>query len=184
MPLLYGEGLKAYTRLQEEIIRREQRLESLCLERKFIDQTNRGILASTPSEFRDSGSIRVTNELISARFPHDEQGPASSSWTSTLDQKVISNGAELCIPDGRGGDQKIGIWLKRMGGVYSRVQFDELRYQPGELQRSTSLNGILVSKRIVRASRPPDRSHRMRSSLERDLMNTESVFMTKCPFWQ
>ncbi|EAA33330.3 HET-domain-containing protein [Neurospora crassa] len=51
MPLIYGEGPKAFTRLQEEIIRRSNDVSIFC----WRTQENtrwRGILASSPDDFR------------------------------------------------------------------------------------------------------------------------------------
>ncbi|KAK3502834.1 heterokaryon incompatibility protein-domain-containing protein [Neurospora crassa] len=51
MPLIYGEGPKAFTRLQEEIIRRSNDVSIFC----WRTQENtrwRGILASSPDEFK------------------------------------------------------------------------------------------------------------------------------------
>lgn len=164
MPLLYGEGLKAYARLQEEIVRESNDLSLFAWRAKFIDQTNRGILASTPSEFRDSGSIRLANETnFNPDFLMTNKG-----LRLALDLYPGQNGSYLmplnCVyPDGRGDGQKIGIWVKMHGGgVYSRVNSNEFGViDPGELQRFNKSNGIFVSKRISsELSATMDRSHR------------------------
>ena len=61
MPLLYGEGMKAFRRLQEEIIRKEndESIFAWASEREKFDNTTSygGILAPSPAAFAYSGDI-------------------------------------------------------------------------------------------------------------------------------
>ncbi|KAI1313343.1 heterokaryon incompatibility protein-domain-containing protein [Xylaria venustula] len=69
MPLLYGEGLKAFTRLQEEIIKVSDDHSILAWD--FLDSRQPslpGILATSPSQFAYCGSIVRRKDFI--RSPH------------------------------------------------------------------------------------------------------------------
>jgi hypothetical protein len=61
MPLLYGEGLRSFARLQEEIIRTSTDQTIFAWRMGWLHATeydfDRGILASSPADFRDSGRI-------------------------------------------------------------------------------------------------------------------------------
>ena len=61
MPLLYGEGAKAFQRLQEEIIRRscDQSIFAWAYpNHRYADDAPRALLALSPHEFKDSGEVR------------------------------------------------------------------------------------------------------------------------------
>ena len=65
MPLLYGEGRKAFTRLQAEIIRQTTDISILLWSN---DNPDRSLLASTPADFRaarDRGSLECWPERLS-----------------------------------------------------------------------------------------------------------------------
>lgn len=63
MPLLYGEGSKAFIRLQEEIMRRSDDDSILC-------HGHHNILARTPFDFRESGEI-VAGPMRAAVEPYE-----------------------------------------------------------------------------------------------------------------
>jgi hypothetical protein len=68
MPLLYGEGNKAFIRLQEEILRTTDDYSLFAWRAITSDKsTYRGLLARSPIEFRDCGSIERENIL--SKFP-------------------------------------------------------------------------------------------------------------------
>ncbi|KAL7945308.1 hypothetical protein V8C42DRAFT_322764 [Trichoderma barbatum] len=67
MPLLYGEGRRAFTRLQEEIIQRTDD-QSIFAWNSFDDQEEDpdalfGLLAQSPSQFKHAGSLQVLPPL-------------------------------------------------------------------------------------------------------------------------
>ncbi|RDW56821.1 hypothetical protein BP5796_12888 [Coleophoma crateriformis] len=61
MPLLYGEGLRSFARLQEEIIKTSTDQTIFAWRIGWLsateDSLNRGLLASSPADFQDSGRI-------------------------------------------------------------------------------------------------------------------------------
>lgn len=67
LPLIYGERWKAFLRLQEAIILESSDLSILAWKADSPDHGIRGILAFSPSEFRDCGTIeRIDDPLIIA----------------------------------------------------------------------------------------------------------------------
>lgn len=66
LPLVYGEGDKAFRRLQEEIIRNRADLSILAWQSDIPDsqllprERIRGVLARSPSEFRQAGNIQAS----------------------------------------------------------------------------------------------------------------------------
>ncbi|KAJ9162327.1 hypothetical protein NKR19_g1397 [Coniochaeta hoffmannii] len=65
MPMLYGEGAKAFLRLQEEIVKRTNDLSLLAWKNQApsVGEHGCGVLASSPSAFRCSGGFSITTQL-------------------------------------------------------------------------------------------------------------------------
>ena len=63
MPLLYGEGEKAFRRLQENIIQ-QSKDESIFAWTSSNEDERRGLLAKAPSEFARSGGVRPVNKIV------------------------------------------------------------------------------------------------------------------------
>ena len=57
MPLLYGEGHRAFYRLQEELIRTQADHSILAFKSTATDDAVMGVLADSPEAFKDSGNI-------------------------------------------------------------------------------------------------------------------------------
>ncbi|KAI1422638.1 heterokaryon incompatibility protein-domain-containing protein [Xylaria sp. FL1777] len=58
MPMIYGEGPKAFLRLQEEIARQTSDLSLFAWKQKGPDPPYRGILAKSPAEFANCGTLK------------------------------------------------------------------------------------------------------------------------------
>lgn len=70
MSMIYGEGSKAFQRLQEEILRKTTDLSIFAwkaTERLIGVDRFRGILAQSPSEFADCGDIELLNSQFRFR---------------------------------------------------------------------------------------------------------------------
>ena len=67
MPLLYGEGSKAFTRLQHEIVKISDDESIFAWEDSSVLES--GAFARSPSAFRESG------DLVNVKFPHLERPP-------------------------------------------------------------------------------------------------------------
>lgn len=104
MPMLYGEGLKAFTRLQEEIMRATYDL-SIFAWTPAVDGDEEycGFLAQSPNEFRlcsemyrtldplgDEGGLSVTNKGIRLTVPHCVYNSASGSSQYYFEIKCTS----------------------------------------------------------------------------------------------
>jgi hypothetical protein len=69
MPLLYGEGTKAFIRLQEEIIRRSSDHSVFSwIDRSASRKTLRGLFARSPAEFQHSHNVCVTPDIAGEPF--------------------------------------------------------------------------------------------------------------------
>lgn len=75
MPLLYGEGFKAFRRLQEEIIKRSEDQSIFCWTDQSATRTTiRGLLARSPDEFRGCQNIEINKENPSESFTITNKG--------------------------------------------------------------------------------------------------------------
>ncbi|KAF4431537.1 Vegetative incompatibility protein HET-E-1 [Colletotrichum fructicola] len=85
MPLLYGEGSRAFIRLQEEILRQSDDYSIFAWDASKVEEkiTHIGILATHPIVFKDSSSIEsypvagpisITNLGIHARLSFEKKG--------------------------------------------------------------------------------------------------------------
>ncbi|KAF8853104.1 HET-domain-containing protein [Acephala macrosclerotiorum] len=76
LPLIYGEGLKAFIRLQEGIVRETFDLSMFAWMSGHGDQQFRGIFARSPYEFRNCGSIVMVADpsLQTTRFEMTHRG--------------------------------------------------------------------------------------------------------------
>ncbi|KAI0425537.1 heterokaryon incompatibility protein-domain-containing protein [Xylaria sp. FL1042] len=63
MPLIYGENERAFTRLQEEIIKDKHDLSIFAWKAGPYDQKYRGLLARSPSEFRSCRDAQISYHL-------------------------------------------------------------------------------------------------------------------------
>lgn len=65
MPLIYGEGQKAFFRLQEEIIRKSTDQSIFAWEsEQWADNSNPGLLADSPRQFANSGDVFIRPEHL------------------------------------------------------------------------------------------------------------------------
>jgi hypothetical protein len=75
MPLLYGEGRKAFTRLQEEIIKRstDQSIFS-WIDRSASRTTFRSLLARTPTDFQHCQNVECLPDPVGASYAVTNRG--------------------------------------------------------------------------------------------------------------
>lgn len=84
MPMLYGEGAKAFLRLQEEIVKRTNDLSLLAWKNQApsVGEHGCGVLASSPSAFRCSGGFSYgvcENEFSVTNKGHQDYHTATHS---------------------------------------------------------------------------------------------------------
>jgi hypothetical protein len=123
MPLIYGEGARAFTRLQEEIMKETNDL-TLFAWQAEPDTTGamhyRGVLASSPKEFAHAGSIvSSTNQKNNPEFAMTNKGlRIQTSLTRGLGNTLFM---PLNCHRQTTGHDFIGINLVDIGGgVYAR----------------------------------------------------------------
>ncbi|KAI0803749.1 HET-domain-containing protein [Xylaria sp. FL0064] len=136
MPLLYGEGMNAFTRLQEEIIKVSDDQSILAWD--FLggeQQSPVGILASSPCDFASCGSI--VRDLSAIRWPYSSTNRGVSlqlPMIQTCVNKTVLVGLNCSIE--LHGGQSLGdaqtaklpgrrfpvwIWLRSVGqSIYTR----------------------------------------------------------------
>jgi hypothetical protein len=75
MPLLYGEGRKAFTRLQEEIIKRSTDQSIFCwIDRSASRTTFRSLLAHTPGDFQHCQNVECLSDPLGASYSITNRG--------------------------------------------------------------------------------------------------------------
>lgn len=163
MPLLYGEGPKAFLRLQEEIARSTNDLTLFAWQQdRPTSQLNarvRGMFANSPSEFRHCDKILVLHEKLEleTEFTLTNRG-------LRFDRNFAVAGIEPGAPMGSQPDHDlvmgldclerserteheprwIGLCLRRVGATYVRVFPNDFHYSPS---RISSLNS--AGKRVA-----------------------------------
>jgi hypothetical protein len=120
MPLIYGEGDKAFRRLQEEIVKRKSDLTIFAWESPNLENDGLGLLASSPDVFADSNGIvpfaddfldfSVTNKGL-FRPGDSVQRIASISRDGQLDRDIM----RYLINLGTRGGAEGGIYLRKIG---------------------------------------------------------------------
>jgi hypothetical protein len=137
MPMLYGEGPRAFARLQEEILKKTTDL-SLFAWRARADSTQRGILAETPAEFIGCGRIYLNDDQFSFR---DEISITNKGVKICTQLRHVSSGVYVmdlhCYEEEINGvSTRIGIYLKRVLDTYFRHQPQQTpiaNFVPGRL---------------------------------------------------
>ncbi|KAF1984457.1 HET-domain-containing protein [Aulographum hederae CBS 113979] len=120
MPMLYGEGMNAFIRLQEEILKTSN--DHTIFAWTGVDEGHPGLLASSPSAFSSSGHMRCrTNpSQISFRKPGIEMA---------LSSRVVAGYTYLAILDcvDESTSRSIAIFLRHMPGkdVFVRIKQNE-----------------------------------------------------------
>jgi hypothetical protein len=126
MPMLYGEGGRAFIRLQEEIIRSSPDQSIFAWESDRREDRAGGLLASSPAAFSKSGDIirsdlqsdigfSLTSHGLSVKVPM-----AENSYGETIDPKLDPRYTFIAILDcQRGYDNSyvLGIFLEKLGGI-------------------------------------------------------------------
>jgi hypothetical protein len=169
MPLIYGEGEQAFTRLQLEIMKSSTDHSLFAWTSPEGFWHGQGVLARSPSEFRSpAGILRSVPTLSTSAYEMTNFGlritlPCSKRENSTRELFAHLN----CKVDG--SDEVVGIWLKEVEeengqylGQFFRTRLDVITLAPeywNEHPKSTSLYIIQP-----RSSLPPPRWEYGRSS--------------------
>ena len=168
MPMLYGEGERAFVRLQEEIAKEMNDLTLFAWQTKVPEvlkwgdtsvQKYRGILATSPAEFLEAGAIVAGDDArFNEEFLITNKGMRINSGFS----RGPGGCCVLNLNCSLHGDptKQIGIYLKQHGaGVYAREHPNKLILQ-SEWQFA-KLDTIYISKRLTPSqSASLDKVHR------------------------
>ena len=141
MPMLYGEGTKAFARLQEEIAKDNNDLSLFAWKATPGGQKCYGILANSAADFRDCGTVEnLDDTMFNPEFSLTNKGLRIAH-----DIYRGNDGAYLMMlrctrPVGK-SREPIGIWIQQHGGgVYGRMKGDEFGAPPdGGVAKLTSL---------------------------------------------
>ncbi|KAJ8133551.1 hypothetical protein O1611_g78 [Lasiodiplodia mahajangana] len=127
MPLIYGEGVKAFIRLQEEIVKdhNDPTLFSWVSksERENKSQSFRGILANSPSEFADCGEIKGFFELgLNPEFSLTNNRLRMEAKLALNESKDLILALEcMILPVGPSPPRYLGIYLRKTGSGGDRT---------------------------------------------------------------
>ncbi|KAH7153441.1 HET domain protein [Dactylonectria macrodidyma] len=141
MPMLYGEGTRAFLRLQEEIAKETNDLSLFAWKTDRSGTKYSGVFATKPAGFRESGSVELHSDTIfNPEFALANKGlRINIGLYSGVDESYLLN--LNCTHKTVAGRQQIGIWIKpHGGGVYSRTRPSEFGVEtPGEVAKSRDI---------------------------------------------
>ncbi|KAK5655228.1 hypothetical protein OQA88_5795 [Cercophora sp. LCS_1] len=131
IPMLYGEGSKAFIRLQEEIIKESNDLSLFAWQTRARSQKHWGILALSPKDFADSSDIELWDDsMYNDEFVVTSKGlrvtpVAGGGLRAGKDSSATYVFNLQCYRQGSNKD--LGIFLRKHGcDVYTRVFPDTL----------------------------------------------------------
>jgi hypothetical protein len=149
MPMLYGEGIKAFGRLQEEIIKETTDL-SIFAWKAVAPQGLRGILALSPREFAHCRNLRRTPTM---RYGHEysmtNKGLRLKTYLGTSEDKEYLLNLACMIPDGNGDVSRIGVYLTKAADGYVRSRPSELFETRDSLLWAGPRQKIFIRKHVT-----------------------------------
>jgi hypothetical protein len=162
--MLYGEGEKAFLRLQDEFLRNSNDISIFAWTARDKSQKYRGILAKSPAEFAGLDDIVLRSAArLASDFTMTNKGlRVGTSW----EHLVEVDGAYVlplnCTRKGRLG-HPMGLYLKHHGSyLYARDRPTDLAcVDPQTLRPHTSLPLVCISRTVSRPfSEQIDHIHR------------------------
>jgi hypothetical protein len=151
MALLYGEGERSFIRLREEIMKDSDDHSLFAWKAKESDlRKYRGLLATSPEEFQNSGNIIPYQEwsLTSVPYAMTNKGLRITLNLSVGNKQNVYNATINCPAPGSSSNT-LGILLKRLSSVgdqYCRVHPKELRATSG--LHNNKMETIYVRQKI------------------------------------
>ena len=160
MPLLYGEGRKAFMRLQLEIIKKSDDESIFAWITDTPSQTLGGMLAPWPDCFAQSGEVRIHPRLLIKRFPYvmKNQGlefqapyrrtkPRGREHYMLTDDKISI--ALNCWRRGPEGPLSVTIKLARDGNFWRRIECDRWKSSKSVQKSIHNTHGGGLSKAVA-----------------------------------
>ena len=148
MPMLYGEGSRAFLRLQEHIVKEVNDL-SIFAWKTSTEQTYHGVFAEDVMAFRDSFSIQAAEDMS---FGSDFTVTNKGVQIEAIIGASLEGGGYLmklnCTqPSDDGPRKRIGIYLSQHpGGIYSRTRAFE--YAPDNEESQFQSRRIFILKHV------------------------------------
>lgn len=129
MPMLYGEGSKAFIRLQEEIMKHSDDQSLFAWTDSSADpESYQGLLAKSPKSFEKTGNITPYRDWeLSAPFSISNKGLRIDLYLSRYKEDLFVAALDCPVPPDYEGF--LGIFLKRIttgDHQYARVKADTL----------------------------------------------------------
>ncbi|PKY00211.1 HET domain protein [Aspergillus campestris IBT 28561] len=154
MPMLYGEGPKAFMRLQEEIMKQSDDQTLFAWSSK--DDNYRGLLARSPADFAGSSHFIVSTDKVNAS-PY-----SMTNMGLSIELSMVQWGMEVYLAALDCQDhtrQRLGIYLTplREPNQYGRVMLDEIDLPRFSSNGSSRRRRIYVRQNMSREGKPPSR---------------------------
>ncbi|EKJ72792.1 hypothetical protein FPSE_07058 [Fusarium pseudograminearum CS3096] len=172
MPMMYGEGAKAFERLQEEIIKQTTDMSIFAWKANDESQDYRGILAQSPDEFAHCGNISQT--------PSIRCGYETTMTNKGLRLETFLGGSNVlnlaCTSiDLWNVEKRIGIFLTKTADGYVRSSPTTLFETEDSSFWAGARYKIFVRKRVTPF---------VSKQLKQDLANNLTVNFDICPGFQ
>uniref|UniRef100_A0A4E9EGI3 Uncharacterized protein n=1 Tax=Gibberella zeae TaxID=5518 RepID=A0A4E9EGI3_GIBZA len=172
MPMMYGEGAKAFERLQEEIIKQTTDMSIFAWKANDESQDYRGILAQSPDEFAHCGHI--------SQAPSMRCGYETTMTNKGLRLETFLGGSNVlnlaCTNLDSSYDKKrIGIFLTKTADGYVRSSPTTLFETTDSSLWAGARYKIFVRKRVTPF---------VSKQLKQDLANNLTVYFDICPGFQ
>ena len=142
MPLLYGEGTKAFMRLQLEVLRKsdDESLFAWCYHEGYDVEKRGGMLAPWPWAFEESRNVRRYSEgrHEASRLPYAmtnkglEFRVLVEQWAGEADEvegSVVEVGLN-CFLQSKNGPNSVWITLMRERKAWARVERETIKARP------------------------------------------------------
>ncbi|KAF9773440.1 hypothetical protein IL306_008721 [Fusarium sp. DS 682] len=153
MPMLYGEGTKAFVRLQEEIIKGTTDLSMFAWKAHTGKDTSpqefRGILAQSPDEFAHCCNLcRAPSMRYGHEYSLTNRGlRLSTHLGASADKEYLLNLTCMIPKDGR-DDRRIGVYLTMTPNGYVRSRPTELFETQDSLLWAGPRHQIFIRKQV------------------------------------
>ncbi|KAH6973984.1 HET domain protein [Ilyonectria destructans] len=151
MPMMYGEGARAFIRLQEAIAAQcnDFSLFAWKASPNESQQMYRGVFAMSPSEFGDSNAIRLMrNAVFNPEFLITNKGLRMNTSIFAGQDGAYFLGLNCANSQtSEGSTEEVGIWIQQHGGgVYSRIRSEEYASLPQG--QAAKLGRIFLSRAV------------------------------------
>lgn len=162
MPMIYGEGERAFIRLQEEIAKETNDLSLFAWTSKETQNTEgfRGMFARSPAEFADCRNVVRWTDFLAPRpeFVITNHGVRLETSLGLAENKQFVLDLGCCSSAVRG--ERLGIYLHQTGSRFVRQRSNELYYTQDPRLWIGRKSTVYIQKRLS-----PEEEQRIRLEL-------------------